>query len=79
MSKKHEIKGEFTLRFNEADLGYEFWEVHDKNEKDRVGFFTDALEMEIGMWVSHLFGGNIPDIKFLQHTGKDLSQIKKGK
>ena len=68
MSNKHEIIGKFTLTFDEKDLGEEFWEAHDKADKDQVGFFTEALEMEIGMWVSHLFGGNVPTIQFLQHS-----------
>ena len=68
MSKKHEIIGKFTLTFDEKDLGDEFWEAHDKADKDQVGFFTDAHEMEIGMWVSHHCGGNVPTKQFLQHS-----------
>jgi hypothetical protein len=61
--KKHEIIGAFTLQFKESELPEEFWDAHDKEDKDMVGFFKDALEMEMQMWISHIFGSPL-DITF---------------
>lgn len=67
MSKKHEIIGQFTLTFKESELTEDFWGAHSKEEKDRVGFWKDALEMEMQMWISHLFGNNL-DLTFHSHV-----------